>query len=518
MGKEIYLFILFVILKDREAMMRQLACTNDDDFDDKKLLNSATTQDATSASTTAPKTTKPWIWTSNTVDTGEFGQPTRHRRETEDTMTPISSTKSTNDLLATTQPTFVPEKKTPIEQTTTKPSTEDTGEYPETINQGQLFSIIENGTMFDIIELNENGSTTDDGKGPKTSTPASKSKKSAQSELGASSAMANPGNGDVSTTTKTVTVTLTSASASTPTATSTPVPTQAKTDVVTVLTTTVLYHKEPTEVPTTVTKNQPAETLNDLATNIRNNDKTLNKEVETYTGLLGDSMAKLNRTFRKRLPLYEQKDVIDNSLDVDGDGDGDAKELHHTVENATLLVTTKKILKEIDPTIEKLNNVSDKFLNNQSESVHPTTLMDRIENMSSEEIMRQRTVAPKLEEEFIIAHKKPMQAKKAGVEKPTKRAKSPKVEEATQSNSADNEKNPQPQQNRTIKTSGEQVDKVELASGEPQEPDTTEPSEVDAETEAEPEPEAQPRPNRQRQLTRPQRRSFYPYFFSRVLG
>lgn len=30
--------------------------------------------------------------------------------------------------------------------------------------------------------------------------------------------------------------------------------------------------------------------------------------------------------------------------------------------------------------------------------------------------------------------------------------------------------------------------------------------------------EQQPRPNRQRQLTRPQRRSFYPYFFSRVLG
>lgn len=31
-------------------------------------------------------------------------------------------------------------------------------------------------------------------------------------------------------------------------------------------------------------------------------------------------------------------------------------------------------------------------------------------------------------------------------------------------------------------------------------------------------PEEKPRPNRQRQLTRPQRRSFYPYFFSRVLG
>lgn len=31
-------------------------------------------------------------------------------------------------------------------------------------------------------------------------------------------------------------------------------------------------------------------------------------------------------------------------------------------------------------------------------------------------------------------------------------------------------------------------------------------------------PETQPRPNRQRQLTRPQRKTFYPYFFSRVLG
>lgn len=31
-------------------------------------------------------------------------------------------------------------------------------------------------------------------------------------------------------------------------------------------------------------------------------------------------------------------------------------------------------------------------------------------------------------------------------------------------------------------------------------------------------PEDQPKPNRQRQLTRPQRKSFYPYFFSRVLG
>lgn len=34
----------------------------------------------------------------------------------------------------------------------------------------------------------------------------------------------------------------------------------------------------------------------------------------------------------------------------------------------------------------------------------------------------------------------------------------------------------------------------------------------------EPIPQPHPKPNRKRQLTRPQSRSFYPYFFSRVLG
>lgn len=43
-------------------------------------------------------------------------------------------------------------------------------------------------------------------------------------------------------------------------------------------------------------------------------------------------------------------------------------------------------------------------------------------------------------------------------------------------------------------------------------------SEQTADESLESKSESQPRPNRQRQLTRMQRRSFYPYFFSRVLG
>lgn len=63
--------------------MRQLTCSmSNDDFDDKS------TKPPSSLGPTADKeqsqffkTTKPWIWTSNTVD----GASTRHRRETEQT-------------------------------------------------------------------------------------------------------------------------------------------------------------------------------------------------------------------------------------------------------------------------------------------------------------------------------------------------------------------------------------------------------------------------------------------------
>lgn len=485
-------------------MMRQLACTiSSDDFDDKsstKIQTSATTQDTTYASTSAPtiKTTKPWIWTSNTIDTGDYGLPTRHRRETEDTMSPIS-TKSTTEVTskdkttkkqtsikaATTEASFIKtttekqgdsprskevdklrqltatqavesttqdSSKPPEEQaesfatatatsetkTSSDSTPEDNAEYSGAIGQGQLFSIIDNITMFDIIELNE----TDDSKATKNSTPTQLP------------------------TTKT-----------TPLSSTTHAP----------LYTTVIYHKEPPEVPISVTnkalkkqskssaiKNE--RTANDLSN--RADEKTISKEVPMYS-LNASPMAKLNRTFRKELPMYE----VPNQKEINLDVDNNLPELepdfprpdsrHHTVEiklhdaknknatGSTLFVTTRKLkppteqtkppeMKEIDPKIDMLNRNITK--NKDSESVPPTTIIERMEDISSEEIMKQQYL-PK----SLLATENPHDDEQEFLDEYT--------------------------------TEG-----------------------------IEPVPEAQPRPNRQRQLTRPQRRSFYPYFFSRVLG
>ena len=182
-----------------------------DDFDDKSTKSpvlsntlSNTLSDITSDETSSnSKTTKPWIWTSNTLGT-DYGMPTRHRRETEDTLSP-SSTKSTTDLSTSRSQnasksttvsinlnydpittSFTPEedvtldmilssksegeiKTTELTDSTTQNINEqteeqfeivenilattekafssdvDSGEYPSAIGQGQLFSIIENG-------------------------------------------------------------------------------------------------------------------------------------------------------------------------------------------------------------------------------------------------------------------------------------------------------------------------------------------------------------------------------------
>lgn len=59
----------------------------------------------------------------------------------------------------------------------------------------------------------------------------------------------------------------------------------------------------------------------------------------------------------------------------------------------------------------------------------------------------------------------------------------------------------------------EATNKVNLAGTTKSKDTTEEPLENDQTN-----PDDQPKPNRQRQLTRPQRKTFYPYFFSRVLG
>lgn len=53
---------------------------------------------ATNPSVTSyAKSTKPWVWMSNTIETGDYGAPTRHRRETENTISPVSATESATE-------------------------------------------------------------------------------------------------------------------------------------------------------------------------------------------------------------------------------------------------------------------------------------------------------------------------------------------------------------------------------------------------------------------------------------
>ncbi|XP_057672842.1 uncharacterized protein LOC130904219 [Diorhabda carinulata] len=203
---------------DREEILKQLTCAiSNEDFEDKSTKSSilASTVSYTQSDN---KITK--IWTSNTIDV-DYGIPTRHRRETEDTLsasstdstekitttqsftvatnydtevtsnpipaasTVISSTQTTTPISTTSAKTIAKtstisstsgttEQITPIievehtyttvtassESKMVKTTTENDEkdiviEYPSAISQGQLFSIIENGTMFDIIELND---------------------------------------------------------------------------------------------------------------------------------------------------------------------------------------------------------------------------------------------------------------------------------------------------------------------------------------------------------------------------
>lgn len=122
--------------QDRDELIRRLACTSDEGI--------ATTTVVAQSVPTAPsaKTTKPLlIWTSNTIDTGDYAIPTRHRRETEETSASLA-TGSTTEIPAT------------LGTSSQRPDGANQEDFASAINQGQLFSIIENGTMFDIIELN----------------------------------------------------------------------------------------------------------------------------------------------------------------------------------------------------------------------------------------------------------------------------------------------------------------------------------------------------------------------------
>lgn len=78
--------------------MKQLTCTVlGEGYEDKPATKSSLVTTTNSDEYLSnSKSTKSSIWTSNTIDI-DYGVPTRHRRETEDTLSPVF-TKSTIDL------------------------------------------------------------------------------------------------------------------------------------------------------------------------------------------------------------------------------------------------------------------------------------------------------------------------------------------------------------------------------------------------------------------------------------
>ncbi|GJQ67264.1 hypothetical protein Trydic_g8168 [Trypoxylus dichotomus] len=500
---------------NRDEMIKQLACTiNHDDFEDRPTkspsITTTTTPDTTYTSTshqTTPiiKTTRPWIWT-NTVDTGEYSSPTRHRRETENTMNPLS-TQSIPDI-ASTKPTSMIQKETvkvgtqttpkylnieaitsaaitaisdrilarqqenkvhsignesavvevsespdeqgdftaTLETKASEPSAD--GEYPSAINQGQLFSIIENGTVFDIVEMNETG--TEENKVKETTTAPHVR---LEIQFGSSD---------------------------------TPAIATRNTEF---LYTTVMYNKEPTEEASPVTNEalrkseqqkaafkdyRSPKTPNDLST--KRDDKTLSKEIEMLPpGASVNSMTKLNRTNRKELPMMEDFDDSNDEIDLDIDNKlpyDKAYTRHQTVEiklhsdqnktKSVLFVTTR--VNERNKRVKETKNVQTQTeINKITSTENPTTLqkLDVTTTDSPIKALKEKFL-PKalLHETQIVSSKKP-----------------------------------------DAESLESEIENFENTGGPLYS-----------------EPQAQPRPNRQRQLTRPQRKSFYPYFFSRMLG
>ncbi|KAI4466231.1 mannose phospholipase lectin receptor related [Holotrichia oblita] len=583
---------------NHDEMIKQLACTiNQEDFEDKSTKNpstaTTTTPDTIYTSTSRPttlsiKTTRPWIWT-NTVDTGEYSSPTRHRRETEDTMNPLS-TQSSRDL-GSTKPTMVTRKETvdvgtqttprsssngetitsaavtvasptkhplekshsiegeskiaetsgtPIEQTdpTATLETKVDGEYPGVINQGQLFSIIENGTVFDIVEMNETG--TEFHRNVKMCSSTSVSMEFTKDQLiqmiyilgecernplltsriyqicypnrrhpeplalerlrdrfeatghveykkeERAKPVGNENSQFADNKVKETTVAPHTRSGNRFTSGSeSPEVTTRNTDI---LYTTVMYNKEPTEEASPVTnevlrksEQQKAalkdlhaqKTANDLST--KSDDKTLSKEVEMIPpGIAINSMAKLNRTNRKELPMIEDFDDSNDEIDLDIDNKlpyEKAYTRHQTVEiklhsdqnktKSVLFVTTK--VNEKNKWAKETENVQKQT---ELDKITPTERPTTLENFGitttdlPNKALKEKFLPKALQETQIISSKKP-----------------------------------------DAETLESEVENFE---------GTDEPLYL--------EPQAQPRPNRQRQLTRPQRKSFYPYFFSRMLG
>ncbi|GLV42509.1 uncharacterized protein CBL_03246 [Carabus blaptoides fortunei] len=606
---------------DHEEMMRQLSCgITREDFDEKAVskppsqittIDSSSSSSSNIASRTTSRTaaTKPWIWTSNTID---YDSPTRHRRETEDTFSTaggLSTTDITSQVkhMDTTETTSIkpdshstlksnfattilarfgptdnpmpettrqrPSDKTFEPLTTTKPgwlaakqsaftttlatvetqteqATEDMspGEYPS-INQGQLFSIIENGTMFDIIEVND---TTGDVDNDKTT-----------------SIKSNP-----TTLTNVVTTKMTKLAED-------------------AIFTTVRYYRETTvktenDENKTLAPGNRSDRTDKLANGMRHSktvndlpeptdDKTFMKTIETDVG----SLVKLNRTNRKELPLMDfnstdeiKLQVVQEDYALPKQNASDFKEIdkdftisstysktdestiahdghEHKIVEITitdvdrkadapkLYVTTKKynksrgLKKSNNNNNDKPNRSSTRVIETQdgkTVNIYPDDKTSNDDNNSKKNFTADININIEISEmpfENITdsngtADESVLQitidSKLGDLNKNATRnsiseditdiivaqEKSEKLQQTTATAEVDKEMS---DDNGTEFDEGESMRESEI-----KDPVKT------TEEPLEPIPEAQPRPNRNRVLTRPQRRSFYPYFFSRVLG
>lgn len=525
----------YFIFQDQTEMIHQLTCP---EISNNKI--STKTESSTPYSTNAIKlATKPWSWASNTIDTGDFGPPTRHRRETEDMLSTTGEFSITKESSTTTKPKNVQTKttkqpeqtNTPIKSTTTEPSKpttqkeikvttpkiekttqstpiiavqnktpstqspeKETSDFPS-INQGVLFNLPENGTVFDIIEVNDN------------LTDYSEKRKENHKLLE-----------DFTTTAK-------------PT-------TKISTTEIPIYTTISFYKEAPSRgasvVPLTSTNKENITGHSQEQTNITENKKDLTTSAEQEKTFMraiennSNSLVKLNRTSRKELPLLdfnitsEEKDslsledkVVTTSASskeiIEDNHDHRVVEItlmHHDnkdKEKGKLIVTTKKHEKLIKMRKEKTKmdttkgkNFLDKNVKTEK-SLKPDEPNDKTLASEVHSLLQNKT-QPEIK--FIDPKLVDLNFNKS---KNNNSEKVPIKIQAAQPTTTENSYSNKEEINTEFDDYAKELEVSNPLKTTPEDP-------------VEPEPEAQPRPNRNRVLTRPQRRSFYPYFFSRVLG
>lgn len=248
--------------------------------------------------------------------------------------------------------------------------------------------------------------------------------------------------------------------------------------------------------------------INDLQS--LEDDKSLSKEVEMFP-IDANSLVKLNRTFRKELPklesIREDNSVRKTSL-VKKENEkvfADQKAFEHVT--ITLHKETTKM--QIAPT----SLVATAKKNQELLKIFP-----KHESLEIDEPIKPKDILidPKISDLNLNASENnESEVFQAPASKTPERLQSPPQTTLDPSKTA--KILPLQPQNPTA-TSSPSPSPTTPPSLRPQNLPKLAQTPPSTEEPLEPVPQQQPRPNRKRQLTRPESRTFYPYFFSRVLG